>query len=36
MRILEEKHDVSAALFMVTLKGQAGPLQPSHQPASVL
>ena len=28
MRIPEEKHDVSAALFMVTLKGQAGPLQP--------
>lgn len=36
MRILEEKHDVNAALFMVTLKGQAGPLQPftPSQPVS--
>ena len=28
MRNLEGKQDVKDALFMVTLKGQAGPLQP--------
>lgn len=30
MRILEEKHDVNAALFMVTLKGHQDHCNPSH------